>query len=116
MSDEGNEEETSEQEFQKATYDLCIDGGASLHTSHRQLKRWAREVNVVEPAPEARKPLKWSCTPIIFDDEDHPGRTTAVGWSSLSKMMGVQDHLSGLQESSVGSTALTTRAHYLSWR
>ena len=33
----------------------------------------------MEPAPEARKPLKWSRTPIIFDEEDHPGRTTAVG-------------------------------------
>jgi hypothetical protein len=40
-SDGGDEEETSEQEFQKATDALCIDGGASLHTSHRQLKRWA---------------------------------------------------------------------------
>ena len=30
--------ETSEQEFQKATEVLCVDGGASLHTSHRQLK------------------------------------------------------------------------------
>ena len=37
--DGGDEEETSEQEFQKATDALCIDGGASLHTSHRQLKR-----------------------------------------------------------------------------
>ena len=57
-SDGGDEEETSEQEFQKATDALCVDGGVSLHTSHRQLKRWAREVNVVEPAPEVRKPLK----------------------------------------------------------
>ena len=57
-SDGGNEEETSEQEFQKATNALRIDGGASLHTSHRQLKRWAQEVNAVKPAPEARKPLK----------------------------------------------------------
>jgi hypothetical protein len=78
-SDGGDEEETSEQEFQKATDSLRIDGGASLHTSHRQLRRWAREVNAVEPAPEARKPLKWSRTPIIFDEEDHPSRTTAVG-------------------------------------
>ena len=38
-SDGGDEEETSEQEFQKATDALCIDRGASLH-SHRQLKRW----------------------------------------------------------------------------
>ena len=34
-SDRGDEEETSEQEFQKATDALCIHGGASLHTSHR---------------------------------------------------------------------------------
>ena len=53
MSDGGNEKETSEQEFQKATDALCIDGGASLHASHRQLKRWAGEINAVEPAPEA---------------------------------------------------------------
>ena len=33
----------------------------------------------MEPAPEARKPLKWSDTPIIFDEEDHPDRTTTVG-------------------------------------
>ena len=33
----------------------------------------------MEPAPEARKPLKWSRTPIIFDEEDHTDRTTAVG-------------------------------------
>ena len=33
----------------------------------------------MEPAPEARKPLRWSRTPIIFDEEDHPCRTTAVG-------------------------------------
>ena len=75
----GNEEETSEQEFQRATDALCIDGGASLHSSHRQLKRWTREVNDVEPVPEARQPLKWSRTPIIFDEEDHPCRTTTVG-------------------------------------
>ena len=40
-SDGGDEEETSEQEFRKATDAMCIDGGASLHTSHRQLERWA---------------------------------------------------------------------------
>ena len=57
VSDERNEEETSEQEFQKATDALCINGGASLHASHRQLKRWAREVNALEPALEDRKPL-----------------------------------------------------------
>ena len=37
-SDVVDEQETSEQEFQKATDTLCIDGGASLHSSHRQLK------------------------------------------------------------------------------
>src|SRR3954470_16345611 len=71
--------ETSEQEFQKATEGLCVDGGASLHTSHRQLKQWAREVNAAEPPVESRKPPKWSSAPIIFDIEDHPDRTTAIG-------------------------------------
>ena len=33
----------------------------------------------MEGATEARKPLKWSRMPIIFDEEDHPGRTTVVG-------------------------------------
>ena len=66
-----------------ATDALCIDGGASLHASHHQLKWWAREVNVVEPAPEARKPLKWPRTPIIFDEEDHPSCTTTVGYLPL---------------------------------
>ena len=58
---------------------MCIDGGTSLHTSDRQLKQWAREITAVEPSFDARKPLKWSSTPIIFDTEDHPDRTTAVG-------------------------------------
>lgn len=70
---------TSEQEFRKATEAMCIDGGASLHSSHRQLKRWAREVNAAKPMASAREPLKWSHTPIIFDIEDHPDRTTTVG-------------------------------------
>src|SRR3954465_5994906 len=71
--------ETSEQEFQKATEVLCVDGGASLHTSRRQLKQWVREVNAAEPPVESCKPLKWSNTTIIFDIEDHPDRTTAIG-------------------------------------
>jgi hypothetical protein len=58
---------------------MCIDGGASLHSSHHQLKQWAREINAAEPAIDARKPLRWSDTPIIFDAEDHPDRTTTVG-------------------------------------
>src|SRR5215216_647435 len=33
----------------------------------------------MEPSLEDRKPLKWSRTPIIFDEEDHPDRNTAVG-------------------------------------
>ena len=33
----------------------------------------------MEPAREAWKPLKWSRMPIIFDEEDHPGRSTVVG-------------------------------------
>ena len=79
MSYGGNEEETSEQEFQKATDALCFDEGASLHTSHRQLMRWVQEVNAMEPVPEAQKLLKWPRTPIIFDKEDHPDRTFMVG-------------------------------------
>ena len=58
---------------------MCVDGGTSLHTSHRQLKQWAREITVAEPSFDAQKPLKWSSTPLIFDAEDHPDRTTAVG-------------------------------------
>ena len=58
---------------------MCVDGGASLHTSHRQLKQCAREITAVEPSLDARKPLKWSSTPIIFDTEDHPDRTNSVG-------------------------------------
>ena len=45
-----DDDEADEQEFQKATEVLCIDGGASLHTSHRQLKQWMREVNAAEPS------------------------------------------------------------------
>ena len=37
------------------------------------------EITAVEPSLDARKPVKWSSTPIIFDIEDHPDRTTAVG-------------------------------------
>ena len=74
-----DEDEADEQEFQKATEVSCVDGGASLHTSHRQLKQWVREVNAAEPPVESRRLLKWSSTPIIFDLEDHPDRTTAVG-------------------------------------
>ena len=74
-----DDEETDEQEFQKATEVMCVDGGASLHASHRQLKQWVREVNAAEPPVESRKPLKWSGTPIIFDIEDHPDSITTVG-------------------------------------
>src|SRR4051812_14581255 len=85
--------ETSEQEFQKATEVLCVDGGASLHTSHRQLKQWAREVNAAEPPVESRKPLKWSSTPIVFDIEDHPDRTTAIGCLPMSGETVLHEHL-----------------------
>jgi hypothetical protein len=33
----------------------------------------------VEPAADSRKPLKWSRTPIIFDEKDHPDCITMVG-------------------------------------
>lgn len=57
---------------------MCLEGGALLHSSHRQLKKWAREVIVAEPSISVHKPLKWSQTPIIFDSKDHPDRITAV--------------------------------------
>jgi hypothetical protein len=38
-----------------------------------------REINAAEPSVDAKKLLKWSDTPIVFDVEDHPDRTTAVG-------------------------------------
>ena len=58
---------------------MCIDRGASLHSSHRQLKQWAREINATEPMVDAQKSLRWSRTPIVSDAKDHPDRTTAVG-------------------------------------
>jgi hypothetical protein len=39
--DDLDDDESSEHEFQKATEVLCVDGGASLHSSHYQLKQWA---------------------------------------------------------------------------
>ena len=36
--DHDKDDESGEHEFQKATEAMCVDGGASLHTSHRQLK------------------------------------------------------------------------------
>ena len=50
-----------------------------MHSSDLQLKQWARGVNAAEPVANSREPLKWSRRPIIFDVEDHPNRTTAVG-------------------------------------
>ena len=36
--DHDEDDESGEQGFQKATEAMCVDGGASLHTSRRQLK------------------------------------------------------------------------------
>src|SRR6187399_1551140 len=77
--DHEEDDESGGQEFQKAKDAMCVDGGASLHAYHRQLKQWAREIIAAEPSPSAQKPVKWSSTPIIFDAEDHPDRITAVG-------------------------------------
>jgi hypothetical protein len=33
----------------------------------------------MEPAADSRKPLKWSRTTIIFDEDDHPDCITAIG-------------------------------------
>ena len=81
--DHDEDDESGDQEFQKATEAMCVDGGASLHTSQCQLKQWAHEITAVEPSLDAWKPLKWSSTPIIFDTEDHPDRTIRVGCLSL---------------------------------
>ena len=43
-NDHDEDDESGEQGFQKATGAMCVDGGASLHTSHRQLKQWTREI------------------------------------------------------------------------
>jgi hypothetical protein len=65
--DDDEDGDGSEQEFQNAVNAMCVDGGASLHSLHRQLKQWIRDVNAEEPTMDAQKPLKWSHTPIIFD-------------------------------------------------
>ena len=39
--DQKEDDESGDQEFQKATEAMCVDGSALLHTSHRQLKQWA---------------------------------------------------------------------------
>src|SRR3954466_3280722 len=47
----------------------------------------------------------------------HPTAVVRSGWSSISKMIGVLDHLRGMRDSTGGSTALTSRIHCLSrWR
>src|SRR4051812_49784145 len=45
----------------------------------------------------------------------HPTAVVRSGWSSMSKMIGVLDHLRGLRDSTGGSAALTSRTHRLSW-
>src|SRR4051812_25877896 len=40
--DHEEKDESGDQEFQKATEAMGVDGGASLHTSHRRHKQWAR--------------------------------------------------------------------------
>src|SRR6187399_1539061 len=46
----------------------------------------------------------------------HPTAVVRSGWSSMSKMIGVLDHLRSLRDSTGGSAALTSRTHCLSWR
>ena len=54
-----------------------------MHSSHRPLKQWIYEVNAAELVMEAQKPLKWLHLPIVFGFEDHPDRTTTVGFLPL---------------------------------
>ncbi|KAI5007552.1 hypothetical protein ZWY2020_054612 [Hordeum vulgare] len=72
------DDDSSDHKFQRATDMMCLEGGASLHSSHCQLKKWVREVIAAEPSIGTRKPLRWSRTPIIFDSKDHADRVTAV--------------------------------------
>jgi hypothetical protein len=54
-------------------------GGAGAPSSRRKAKLLWREVCAAVPAPEGTPPLKWSDTPVTFDQGDHPSNTTGVG-------------------------------------
>ena len=56
--------------FQKATEVPSILHGAQTPASNRAFKKFAREVNVVLPKPDATRSLNWSQTTITFDPSD----------------------------------------------
>ena len=72
-------EEGAEEQYPEALDVVCIHGGASSFSSHGEFKRLSREVNAVQPGPEAQRPLRWSAVPISFSAADHPDRTSGVG-------------------------------------
>ncbi|KAI5006874.1 hypothetical protein ZWY2020_042086 [Hordeum vulgare] len=55
--DDCPDDDSSDHKFHNATDMMCLEGGASLHSSHRQLRKWAREVTAAEPSISARKPI-----------------------------------------------------------
>ena len=57
----------------------CIHGGASAFTSRRQFKLLARELGAAVPSVDISRPLRWSDTPITFDQADHPKSSSGVG-------------------------------------
>jgi hypothetical protein len=56
-----------------------VFGGASAPPSWRRAKLLWREVYAASPMPASSQLLKWSGTPITFDQNDHRYNTTGVG-------------------------------------
>ena len=56
-----------------------IFGGVSAPLSRRRAKLLWREVYAVSPASGGTQPLKWSGTPVTFDQSNHPSNTAGVG-------------------------------------
>lgn len=77
--DEDEDEEEEAGKYHEASNVLCIHGGASTLSSHREFKQLSREVNAVQPTVEAQQPLKWSHDMITFDAEDHVDCKSGVG-------------------------------------
>ena len=56
-----------------------IYGGASAPPCPQKAKLLWREVCAATLAHEGTRPMKWSDTPITFDQGDHPSNTAGVG-------------------------------------
>jgi hypothetical protein len=66
-------------EYQEEAAVVYIHGGAASLPSLGAIKRFSREILVVEPRADQREPLWWSHIPVTFDTVDHPDRRTGVG-------------------------------------